>query len=93
MSAPVLNWKRLQPGWYEARDEQGTLWRIVQRTSCAWEVIEIGVGVDHEQSSLADAKNIVVMIVRERVDPEYRARREAARARRRALRRAKAGTS
>ena len=77
-----LVWERCDRGWYEAVDSEGTRWRIVQRTSSAWSIFDLG-GVDYgEQGSLADAKAEVADRVRERVDPEYAAKRRAQRAKR-----------
>jgi len=75
----ALDWQRLKPGWYEAVDSEGTRWRIVQRTSSAWEIFELGVAEHAEGDSLSDAQWTVHHIVRCRVDPEYAERQRARR--------------
>ena len=53
-----ITWERLHPGWYEGRDVDGTLWRIVQSGSRRWEVIIPGSGPDGSPwDTLSEAKS------------------------------------
>jgi hypothetical protein len=69
-------------GSYRGRDEQDTYWGVERATSSRWEVYEDGSEV-YDGATLAECVLYIDSIIRERSDPEYRARVEARRDERR----------
>lgn len=76
MNTVALIWTKERPGRYRAVDERGNVWHTDQRTSSAWPIYENGIEW-LEAGSLADVKSYVEGELKERRDPELRARTEA----------------
>jgi len=76
-----LNWSKIQVGWYEATDPQGTEWRIVEGGYRRWEVYRpADATLDFVAATFREGMLFVEQEVAERLDPALRTIREARRA-------------